>query len=84
MTIIFTMTGYVIWDKGKPVAASDSREARRLEGRMGIIDQVLKEMGYSEGAAKYQEYVQEMMKDFKGKYTPFLERVDELAKKQGV
>lgn len=84
MTIIVTMSGYVIWDNGKPVAASDSREARRLEGRTAIIDQVLKEMGYAEGYEKYPEYVNEMMKDFKGKYMPFVERVDELAKKQGV
>lgn len=78
------MSGYVVWDKGKPVAASDEKEARRLEGRIAIIDQVLKEMGYEEGYAKYQEYVNEMMKDLKGKYMPFLKRVDELAEKIGV
>jgi len=74
---------YVVWDKGKPVAASDEKEARRLEGRALIIDNVLKEMGYEKGWENYNEYVTKMSQDFP-KYMKFLDRVSELAKKAGV
>ena len=74
----------VIWDKGKPVATTDAQEKKRLEARIAIIDKVLKEMGFPEGYAKYQEYINEMAKkDFK-KYMGFLKKVDELAKEQSV
>ncbi|MEK6840001.1 MAG: hypothetical protein AABX72_03600 [Nanoarchaeota archaeon] len=73
----------VFSNSGKAVASSDKQEAVRLEGRVAIIDEVLKEIGYSEGYQNYTNYVQEMMKDFSGKYIPFLNRVEELAKKRG-
>ena len=74
----------VVWDKGKPVATTDVQEKKRLEGRIAIIDKVLKEMGYPEGYAKYQEYIDKMVKkDFK-KYMTFLKKVDELSKECGV
>ena len=74
----------VIFDKGKPVATTDAQEAKRLEGRIAIIDKVLKEMGYSEGYARYQEYISEMMKKGFAEYTAFIKKVDELAKECGV
>ncbi len=77
-------TKYVLFNKNKPVATSNSEETKRLESRVEIIDKVLKEMGYKEGYTKYNDYIIEMMKDFKGKYMPFLERVDKLAKEYGV
>lgn len=74
----------VVFEDGKPVASSDKKEAERLTGRIAIIDKVLKEMGFSEGYARYNEYIQEMVsKDLK-KYFEFIERVNELAAKQGV
>ena len=75
---------YIVWDKGKPVTASDEKEARRLEGRTAIIDSVLKEMGYAEGYGKYNEYVAQMVKTDFPAYMKFLKRVDELAGKKGV
>jgi len=74
----------VIFDNGKPVAASDKKEAERLTGKIAIIDKVLKEMGFPKGYENYNEYVQEMAnKDFK-KYIKFLDKVDKLSKEQGI
>ncbi len=75
---------YTTWDKGKPISTSNEKEAIRLSGRVAIIDKILKEMGYKEGYGKYQECINDMMKDFSGKYMPFLKRVDELAKENNV
>lgn len=73
---------FVIWDKGKPVAAT-KKEAKRLRKRLKIIDKVLKEFGYKEGVKRYTEVVTKMaQKDFE-KYKKFLDRVQELAKKEG-
>lgn len=79
-------SGYTVWDKGKPITTSSEKGARRLEGRIAIIDEVLKEMGYSEGYKKYKEIVNKMPQtDFdKDKYREFLKRVDELAEERGV
>jgi len=63
------------------VSFPSEKEAEHLDEKMVIIDKVLKEMGFSEGCAKYSEYMQEMAtKDFE-KYMEFLKRVDELGKK---
>ena len=73
----------VIWDKGKPIATTDKKEAERLRKRIKIIDEVLKSMGYEEGYAKYQEYIEQMTSEGFDKYVAFLQKVDELAKKRG-
>ena len=78
------MSTTTIFDNGKPVATSDNKEAERLIGRIAIIDEVLKEMGYLEGYAKANIYIPEMVKkDFK-EYKKLTERVDKLAKERGV
>ncbi len=78
------MSVTTIFEDGKPVATSNEEEAKRLTGRIAIIDEVLKEMGCPEGYAKYNIYIPEMVKqDFK-KYEEFMERVDRLAKERGV
>ena len=72
----------VLWKDGKPVMATP-KEAERLRKRLKIIEKVLKEFGYNEGMEKYQEIVTEMAQKDMKKYMKFLERVDELAKKEG-
>lgn len=73
-----------VFDEGKPVGSTDEKESKRLEGRIKIIDEVLKDMGYKEGYNKYQEYLSQMVQEDFDRYMTFLNRVDEMAKKQGV
>ena len=74
---------FVVWEDGKPTS-NDPKESSRLEKRMLIIDKVLKEMGYPDGAERYSEIVTELAsKDFK-KYMTMLDRVSEEAKRQHV
>ena len=74
---------FVVWKDGRP-SSSDPKESARLDRRMQIIDKVLKEMGYPEGAERYSEIVSELgSKDFK-KYIEFLDRVTKEAEKQHV
>jgi hypothetical protein len=73
--------GITFWGNGKPIATTDEKMAKRLEVSTKVIDKILKDMGYSEGYGKYSEYVNKMVQeDFKGKYMPFLEKVDRLMK----
>jgi len=76
------MVEFAVWDKGKPVAATP-KEAARLRKRLRIIDKVLKEFGYSKGIERYYEIVTEMAQNDFQKYLKFLDRVQELARKEG-
>ncbi len=69
----------VFWGKNGPVAATDNKEAERLNNRIVIIDKVLKEMGIPEGYIRYAEIMNMWIKDMP-KYMKFLDRVDELSK----
>lgn len=73
----------VVFDKGNPVATNNKQEATRLKKRLEIIDRVLKEMGYNEGYANYQEIVEKMAREDFDKYLKFLERIDEEVNKKG-
>ncbi|MCK4634338.1 MAG: hypothetical protein KAT37_00515 [Candidatus Aenigmarchaeota archaeon] len=72
-----------IFDKGKPIATSDEKEAKRLAGRTQVIDEVLKEIGYKDGYDKYEEYINDMTENDFPKYLKFVKRVDELSEERG-
>ena len=81
------MSEFTVWDNGKPIAASSDKEAKRLTGRILIIDIVLKEMGYENGYENYQEYIKEMTSNGISKFIEFNSKVDNLvakARKRGI
>jgi excinuclease UvrABC helicase subunit UvrB len=74
---------FVVFKDGKPIS-NDPKESERLNKRMKVIDKVLKEMGYPEGAERYSEIMNELgSEDFK-KYMEFIERVDKETGKEHV
>lgn len=75
---------FVIWKDGKPVAASDPKEAERIAKRVVIIVKVLTEMGFKDATHNnFSEYVSKLAETNFKKYMTFLDRVDVLAKKEG-
>jgi len=76
------MVEAVIWHDGNPVAATP-KEAKRIRKRMKIILQVFKELGYDITPEQYGETVTKLAREDFKKYTDFLKRVDEKAKKEG-
>ena len=77
------MANFVVWDGGKPVAASDRDEAKRLNKRIIIIDKVLKEMGFKTGYDDYEQHLSTLVKDFT-LYMKFIQMVDERVVDEGM
>ena len=69
-------------DRGNPVVTTP-KEAKRINRRMKVILQVLKELGYDITPEQYGETVTNLAKEDFKKYMDFLKRVDEKAKKEG-
>ena len=68
---------FVIWKNGKPYAASDPKEAQRLSKRMQMINKILKNMGYPDGAERYDEIMQDLGSNHFDKYLEFLKKIEE-------
>ena len=75
------MSSFIVWKDGKPVSASNPKEAQRLQKRIKIIHEVLKDMGYK-NTDDYPTILAHMAQTDMGKYIDFLKHVDKLAKER--
>ena len=75
------MSKFVVFKDGKPILASDSKDAERLNKRMVVVDRVLKQMGNQDGADRYQEIMNDLGSNHFDKCMEFLKRVDEEAER---
>lgn len=71
----------IFWVKGKPIA-TDSHEQERLDGRIKVIVQVLREMGYDASEDSWSEILTKI--GGTDSYWKFLDKFRTICAKQGI